>query len=77
MKDKTTQSYHNRGTNQSPLFSSGECHNLLGFYQHDSFGFRNTKECSIDILTYRQSKTYSHKMTQKTDHYSLFHPTPC
>ena len=27
-------------------------------YRRDSFGLRNTKECS---MTYRQSETYSHK----------------
>ena len=40
-------------------------------YKRDSFGLRNTKECS---MTYRQSETYSHKNASKTYHYSLFHP---
>ena len=31
-------------------------------YKRDSFGLRNTKECS---MTYRQSETYSHKIPQK------------
>ena len=39
--------------------------------KRDSFGLRNTKECS---MTYRQSETYSHKNASRTYHYSLFHP---
>ena len=31
-------------------------------YERDSYGLRNTKECS---MTYRQCETYSHKMPQK------------
>ena len=31
-------------------------------YKRDSFGLRNTKECS---MTYRQSETYSRKIPQK------------
>ena len=34
-------------------------------YRRDSFGLRNTKECS---MTYRQSETYSHKNASKTYH---------
>ena len=31
-------------------------------YKRDSFGLRNTKECS---MTYRQSETYGHEVPQK------------
>ena len=38
-------------------------------YKRDSFGLRNTKECS---MKYRQSESYSHKMPQKLNTTACF-----